>query len=164
MLDFIVRTEYNTFLAHPCAARVAVPLVREEVESVNRYELVYILDAALEDEARKEQISRFGGLITNNGGTVEKMDEWGKRRLAYPINFKNEGYYVMVSFTAAPEVPREMERNLQIADSVLRYQIIKLELKRSNVKPRAVRTIPPAAPAVVEPAPVAAPVKAADAE
>jgi small subunit ribosomal protein S6 len=131
---------------------------------VNRYELVYILDIALEEEARKEQIARFSGLISSNGGTVEKVDEWGKRRMAYPINFKNEGYYVMVSFTAAPEVPREMERNLQIADSILRYQIIKLELKRSNVKPRPVRTMPPAAPAAVEPAPAAAVFKATDAE
>ncbi|MEG0995720.1 MAG: 30S ribosomal protein S6, partial [Clostridia bacterium] len=62
---------------------------------MNRYELTYIIDTAVEDEARKELIEKFSELIKLNGGEIEKVDEtWGKRRLAYPINDKADGYYV----------------------------------------------------------------------
>ncbi len=57
---------------------------------MNKYELVYVIDTALEDEARKAVVDRFNGMIESNGGKVEKVDEWGKRRLAYPINSKSE--------------------------------------------------------------------------
>lgn len=115
---------------------------------MNRYELTYIIDPALEESARKELIERFTQVIVANGGEVEKVDEtWGKRRLAYAINYKTEGYYVLTTFKASGEVPREIERNLQISDSVIRYLVVKLEEKRSNVKPRPVRAAAPAAPA-----------------
>jgi len=121
---------------------------------MNRYELTYIIDTALEDSARKELIERFTQVIVTNGGEVEKVDEtWGKRRLAYAINYKTEGYYVLTTFKAEGAVPREIERNLQISDSVIRYLVVKLEEKRSNVKPRPVRVSAPvafAAPAVAE--------------
>ncbi len=119
---------------------------------MNKYELVYVIDTALEDEARKAVVDRFNGMIESNGGKVEKVDEWGKRRLAYPINYKTEGYYVLVNFEAEPEVPREIERNLQIAESVLRYLVVKVEDKRSNVKPRPVRVAPVAAEEAAAPA------------
>lgn len=80
----------------------------------------------------------MSALVTDNGGEVEKTDEWGKRRLAYPINYKNEGYYVLVNFTAPPELPKEIERVLQINESVLRYLVIRLEEKHTSVKPRAI--------------------------
>ncbi len=115
---------------------------------MNRYELTYIIDTALEESARKELIERFTQMIVANGGEVEKVDEtWGKRRLAYAINYKTEGYYVLTTFKANGEVPREIERNLQISDSVIRYLVVKLEEKRSSVKPRPVRAAMPAAPA-----------------
>ena len=118
---------------------------------MNKYELVYVIDAAIEEEARKAVIDRFHGMIETLGGKVEKVDEWGKRHLAYPINYKTEGYYLLVNFEANADVPKEIERNMQINESVIRYLIVKVEEKRSNVKPRAAR---PAAPAVEE-APVA---------
>lgn len=121
---------------------------------MNRYELTYIIDTALEETARKELIEKVSALIAANGGEVEKVDEtWGKRRLAYAINYKTEGWYVLVTFKAPAELPRELERNLEIFDSVIRYLVVKLEEKRSNVKPRPVR---PAAPVAVEEAPAAA--------
>ena len=118
---------------------------------MNRYEMIYIIDAALEETARKELIEKISGLIVANGGEVEKVDEtfWGKRRLAYAIDYKTEGWYVLVTMKAPAELPRELERNLQIYENVLRYLVVKLEEKRSNVKPRAAR---PAAPAVEAPA------------
>ncbi len=94
---------------------------------MNKYEVLYVIDPAMEDEPRKELIERFSGIITGNGGTVDKIDEWGKRRLAYPINFKNEGYYVLLHMTAAPEFPRELERNLQISDQIMRYLVTRIE-------------------------------------
>lgn len=128
---------------------------------MNRYELTYIIDTALEETARKELIEKVSALIAANGGEVEKVDEtWGKRRLAYAINYKTEGWYVLVTFKAPADLPRELERNLEIYDSVLRYMIVKLEVKKSSVKPRAAR--PVAAPAVEAPVEETAP--AADAE
>ena len=104
-----------------------------------KYELVYIIDPDVDEEARKALIERFGAMIESNGGTVEKTDEWGKRHLAYPINDKAEGYYVLVNFSADPSVPKEIERNLGITESIMRYLVIRIEEKRSVVKPRAQR-------------------------
>ena len=121
---------------------------------MNRYELIYIIDTGLEEAARKELIEKVSALITGNGGEIEKVDEtWGKRRLAYAIDYKNEGWYVLVNFKAPAELPRELERNLQINENVLRYLVVKLEEKRSAVKPRAVRPAAPAEEAVEEAAP-----------
>lgn len=114
---------------------------------MNRYELTYIIDATLEEEARKGMIEKFSELIKQNGGEIEKVDEtWGKRRLAYPINDMLEGYYVLVTFQSEGNLPKEIERNLEINDKVLRYLVIKLVEKKQSVKPRPVR---PAAPVVV---------------
>ena len=118
---------------------------------MNKYEVVYIIDPAVEEEARKELIAKFNTLISENGGSVEKVEEWGKRRLAYAIDYKTEGYYVLVNFEAEAELPKELERNLQISDSVIRYQVIKLIERKVGIKPRAVRPAPaPAAEAPVE--------------
>ena len=129
---------------------------------MNRYELTYIIDTALEEEARKELIEKISSLIAQNGGEVEKVDEtWGKRRLAYPINDKPEGYYVLVTMQAPAELPKEIERNLRINENVLRSLVIKVEEKKHSVKPRPVRT-PVGAPvqeAAPEEAPAAAPVE-----
>ena len=115
---------------------------------MNRYEMLYIIDTDLEETARKELIEKVSALITNNGGEIEKVDEtWGKRRLAYAIDYKTEGWYVLVTFKAPVELPRELERNLQINESVLRYLVIRLEEKKHSVKPRAERPAPVAAPA-----------------
>ena len=121
-----------------------------------KYETMLITSAALDEEATAALVGKFKSLIEANG-TIDSIDEWGKRRLAYPINYKTEGYYVLVNYTAEASVPKEIERNLQISDSILRYLTVKVEEKRSNVKPRPVRVAPvaeEAAPAV-EAAPAA---------
>ena len=133
---------------------------------MNKYEVVYIIDPAVEDEARKALINRFNELITGNGGSVDKVEEWGKKRLAYAIDYKTEGYYVLVNFQAEAELPKELERNLQISDSVIRYQVIKQIERKVGIKPRAVRPAPvaPAAAPAVEAAPAEAPVETPAAE
>jgi small subunit ribosomal protein S6 len=133
---------------------------------MNRYELIYIIDTGLEEAARKELIEKVSALISANGGEIEKVDEtWGKRRLAYAIDYKTEGWYVLVNFKGPAELPRELERNLQINENVLRYLVVKQEEKRSAVKPRPVRQAAPAeeAPAAEEAAPAAEEAPAQDA-
>ena len=124
---------------------------------MNRYELTYIIDTALEETVRKELVEKYAELIRVNGGEIEKVDEtWGKRRLAYAINDMWEGWYVLVTFKAPGELPKEIERNLEINDKILRYLMIKLEEKKQSVKPRPVRAAAPvAAPEATEAAPVA---------
>ena len=112
------------------------------------------------EEAIAAQVANFKALAEQNGSDVV-VEEWGTRKLAYPINYKTEGWYVLVTFKAPADLPRELERNLEIYDDVLRYLVVKLEVKRSNVKPRA----PKAAPAVEAPVEAAETVEApADAE
>ena len=121
-----------------CRARVQ----KEVKEIMDKYELIYIIDTAVEETARKELIERFNGIITANGGEVVKVEEWGKRRLAYAIDYKTEGYYVYVGFNGASELPKELSRNFGINENVIRSQIVKLLEKKSSVKPRAARVAP----------------------
>ena len=117
---------------------------------MNKYELIYIIDTAVEEEARKALIEKFNGIIAANGGEVVKVEEWGKRRLAYAIDYKTEGYYVYVAFNGASELPKELSRNLGINESVIRSQVVKLVEKKSCVKPRPVRVAPVAPVAETE--------------
>ena len=94
---------------------------------MNQYEVMYILDPALDDQARANLMERFQGIVTANGGMVDRVDEWGRRRLAYAINYKTEGYYILMYITAPAELPRELERNFKNVDSVLRYLVIRFE-------------------------------------
>lgn len=125
---------------------------------MNQYEVMYVIDTALEDQARQDLIARFSSLVEQNGGSIDRIDEWGKRRLAYAINYKTEGYYVLMYVTAPPALPRELERNLQISESVLRYLVIRFEgalpPKREPLKP--FQGAQHAAPAAAAPAEEAA--------
>lgn len=93
---------------------------------MNQYESMYILKPDIEDEARKALIEKFSALVTDNGGKIEKVDEWGQRKLAYEINYIKEGYYVLMTFEAPSEFPLELERNYKISDSILRFNVIRL--------------------------------------
>ena len=88
-------------------------------EIINKYETIFVLDAALEEEKITALSEKFQKLIADNG-TVESVDVWGKRKLAYPIDFKTEGYYVLVNFTSNPQFPKELERIYGITDGVMR--------------------------------------------
>ena len=97
------------------------------MKSVNKYEVLYIVTPELEDEAVKAVIEKFSGIIAANGGEVENVDEWGRKKLAYPIDYKTEGYYVLAEFAGAPELPRELERNFKNDESILRYMVTRKE-------------------------------------
>ena len=83
------------------------------------YEVVYVLDPAQGEEAIAAQVANFKSLAEQNGSDVV-VEEWGNRKLAYPINYKTEGYYVLVKFTSGPELPAELDRILGITDGVIR--------------------------------------------
>lgn len=94
---------------------------------MNKYEVLYIVTPELEDEAIKAVIEKFSGIIAANGGEVEQVDEWGRKKLAYPIDYKTEGYYVLVDFAADAQLPRELERNFKNDESILRYMVTRKE-------------------------------------
>jgi len=95
---------------------------------VNRYEIMFIIAAALENEKKDAVIETVKGIITD-GGEVLETEVIGLKRLAYPIQKKNEGFYVLMQFNANPELPAELDRRLRISDDVVRHIIIKKDEK-----------------------------------
>ena len=90
---------------------------------VNKYETIFVVDAALEQEQIDSVVEKFKSLIEANA-TIDNFDVWGKKRLAYEINYKTEGYYVFVEFTSEPSFPAELERVYGITEGILRSLII----------------------------------------
>ncbi|MBQ9674023.1 MAG: 30S ribosomal protein S6 [Ruminococcus sp.] len=91
-----------------------------------KYETVMVLSLKLGEEGIKETIEKFKALIEKHA-TLQEVDEWGKRRLAYLINKEAEGYYVLINFESTAEFPAELDRIYQITDGILRSLIIKKE-------------------------------------
>jgi small subunit ribosomal protein S6 len=91
-----------------------------------KYELVYIMNPSLGEEAVTAITEKIQALIESSA-TIEKVDVWGRRRLAYEINDQKEGYYVLVYFSAEAEFPKELERILKITDGVLRYLVVRTD-------------------------------------
>jgi ribosomal protein S6 len=94
---------------------------------MNQYEVMYILRVDQEEQAIRDMIEKFNGVITSNGGTIDSTDEWGKRRLAYPIDYQNEGYYMLQHFSSNPDLPMELERNFRITEGVLRFLVTRID-------------------------------------
>ena len=92
---------------------------------MNKYEVLYIIDASADDATKEAQIAKYSDLVTAAGGTVEAVDKWGIKKFAYPMEFKNEGFYVLMTFSAPAELPAEMERQMRISDSIIRYLVIR---------------------------------------
>lgn len=92
---------------------------------MNKYELSLVLNPTLDEETRVAEVAKVHDLITRFGGTIEKIDDWGKRRLAYEIKKVNEGFFSFITFEAAPATPVEIESRIRIMESVLRYLIIR---------------------------------------
>ncbi|MBQ9485700.1 MAG: 30S ribosomal protein S6 [Clostridia bacterium] len=93
---------------------------------MTKYEMLYILDAALSDEAKESIIKKFEDLVTGNGGAIEKTDRWGIRKLQYPINYKTEGFYVLMTFEAEKTLVVELKRVAGITDGIIRRLITKI--------------------------------------
>lgn len=96
---------------------------------MNKYELALVLRPGLEEEAKVAESQKVQDLITRFGGTIEKIDDWGKRRLAYEIKKVNEGFFSFISFEAEGSAPAEIESRIRIMENVLRYLIIRKDVK-----------------------------------
>ena len=96
---------------------------------MRHYEVMVILDAGLEEDGIREIVDRATQAITSNGGTVDKVDRWGKRRFAYEVHHRSEGYYVLVEATAEPAAVDSVDRVLGLADEVIRHKVIRLPEK-----------------------------------
>ena len=90
---------------------------------MEKYETMLVTSAALDEEASTALVGKFKTLIEAHG-TIDSVDEWGKRRLAYPINKQEEGVYTLIKFTCTPEFPAELDRVYKITDGVLRTIIV----------------------------------------
>ena len=95
-------------------------------EKINKYETIFVLDATKTEDEITALVEKFKSLIEANG-EIESVDEWGKRRLAYPINDLTEGYYVLINFKSGTDFPAELERVYGITEGVIRDIVIKSE-------------------------------------
>lgn len=113
-------------IVNPCSTFVVEPFSPGggDLVVVRNYETIFILNPNIDEEKTKALVEKFKTLIETSA-ELESLDEWGKRRLAYPINYLNEGYYVLVNFKANAEFPHELERVYKITDEIIRYIVIK---------------------------------------
>lgn len=103
---------------------------------INSYETLFIVNCENGEEAVKATVDKFTGLVAENG-TVESVNEWGKRRLAYPIDDIPEGYYVVVNFKSEAEFPAELERIFNIDETIMRSIVVKIDPKKVAAKEAA---------------------------
>lgn len=94
---------------------------------MRKYEIMYILNESLEEAARQQLIETLHAIIVNDGGKIEKVDEWGMKEFAYKIDHMNKGYYVVVNFTAEKEAVAELDRICRINQNVVRHMIVSIE-------------------------------------
>lgn len=92
---------------------------------MNKYEMLYIIENGISDEAKQEVVDKIAELITSNGGEIESTDKWGTKKYAYPIDYKTEGYYVLVNFTAPSNVPDMLKVFNRNTDVLVRSMILK---------------------------------------
>ena len=100
---------------------------------MNHYETIYIVNPTLDDDSLKEAIDKFSDLIKKLKGSIVKVNEWGKRKLAYEVKRFDKGYYVVLVFCALPKMVTELERNLKLDDRILKYITVKID---ENVDPK----------------------------
>ena len=92
---------------------------------MNKYEALYIIDKAVTAEGTQAVIDKLSDAVTSAGGEVLNVDKWGIRKYAYPINFKTEGYYVLMNFNAPASVPAELDRLVRIMDETVRIMTVR---------------------------------------
>ena len=95
---------------------------------MHQYELMVILDPEIDERTVAPSLDKFLNVIRNDGGTIDNVDIWGRRRLAYEINKKTEGIYVVLEVTAEPAVVQEMDRLMTIDESIMRTKVLRPEL------------------------------------
>nr|WP_206083192.1 MULTISPECIES: 30S ribosomal protein S6 [Megamonas] len=104
------------------------PIVQRGGDFVRKYEVVFII-RPMEEEATNAVIEKFSNLIVANGGTIDKEDRWGKKRLAYEIKDCTDGFYCLFEYTAEPACSAELDRVMKITDEVLKHMIVREDEK-----------------------------------
>jgi len=94
---------------------------------MNQYELGVIISARLDEENQNSELEKVQALITRFSGTIDKVDSWGRRKLAYPIQKQTDGVYTFITFSSESTTPAEIESRLRIMESVLRFLVIRLD-------------------------------------
>lgn len=128
------------------------------------YEELFIVRPDVTDEEIDPFIEQLAKLVTGGGGKIEKTEKWGVRKLAYRVQKRNEGYYVLLQFTAAPETVKEIQRRLRVSDMVLKFITVRIDEKLKKIEKRrksrekraARRPAPPVPPPAMPSEPAAA--------
>jgi len=119
---------------------------------MNRYEMGVIIRADLEEDAFRAEVERVKGFIDRFGGTIEKIDDWGRRKLAYPIAKQSEGMYSFITYTSEGNTPKEVEARLRLQENILRFLTIRCDENEPATASPAEKPAPASAPAAAEPA------------
>jgi small subunit ribosomal protein S6 len=93
---------------------------------MNKYQVLFIIDIDSTDEKKQELVEKFSELVVSLGGEVNSVEKWGAKKYAYPINYKKEGYYVLMKITAGADVPAELDRQMKINENIVRQMITKI--------------------------------------
>lgn len=94
---------------------------------MNTYEILYIIDNSVEESQRDALIAQYEAMVVSNGGSVDKVDKWGDKRFAYTIDYKDNGFYVLMTFKSNSSFPKEIERKMSINEHIVRWMTIKKE-------------------------------------
>jgi small subunit ribosomal protein S6 len=118
----------------------------------HQYELMVILNPEIDERTVAPSLDKFLKVITNDGGSIEKVDIWGKRRLAYEIQKKTEGIYAVVNFTATSAATQELDRQLNLSEQIMRTKVLRAEEAIAMVAAEAERSAEKAARKAARPA------------
>jgi small subunit ribosomal protein S6 len=120
---------YTTARSSSCHGNTVTARVRRrQVNPMRQYEMMIILDPSLEERTVQPSLDQFLKVVTTAGGTVDKVDVWGRRRLAYEIDHKSEGIYTVIELKAEPDTVKELDRQLNLNEAVLRTKILRPDL------------------------------------
>ncbi len=97
------------------------------LETERKYETIFILDPDLEEAAAQSAIEKIKGIVTQGNGEILKVEDWGKRKLAYEVKKKSKGHYILFHFSGTPALLSELERNFRVMDAVIKFQSVRLD-------------------------------------
>ncbi len=115
-----------------------------------KYETIFILNPDLDEEQTQSTIEKVKGIITQTNGEIIKVEDWGKRKLAYLVKKKEKGHYVLIHFSGSPALLSELERNYRVMDAVIKYQSVRLDERRASSTESPLPEEPPEEESVAE--------------
>jgi small subunit ribosomal protein S6 len=110
---------------------------------MRKYETIFILDPDLEEEQTQSTIEKVKGIITQTNGEILKVEDWGKRKLAYEVKKKAKGHYILIHFLGSPTLLSELERNFRVMDAVIKFQSVRLDERQTSLSEGALPEEPP---------------------